>query len=474
MSLEFKLLRENAGITKQELAEQLNVDYRTVTNWEKENGTIPSLLIVSEIARIMKLSSYDVFEAYLSLTPKDRYNDDFSRLDNYPRGDISPKRFFKYLFSTSVGETEIKDGIVQYNSRIFHFNVAMPISREYTGEIRNVGELIKTGGISLVPVEFIDKQSAKEYFEYPYYGWFVADAHMNIIVFCEDNVQTCRFISKSYGNITYEIVLNTAIFPEMEQEITSTQKCSVLLTIFDYGRNEFISNCFAEDWISQYQFGFDKNNVIGKFIKSVRMSLGLNQTEFAEGIITPFDGPYQCQEISNKTINKWETGTAYPSLLQLFLLGESYNFSVKKLFDQFDSGFFVKSEIENIDRTYDIGLNYEFSRSTELEHWLRFVTLFKLAKRAISGFFNNFNILGEADIENCKSVISNISYSNSEIVIELRNKSIISIPMEQVKIIEAKNVLNNLLYEFQLALGEKTSRTIKLSFSFFVRDDTDE
>jgi transcriptional regulator with XRE-family HTH domain len=204
------------------------------------------------------------------------------------------------------------------------------------------------------------------------------------------------------------------------------------------------------------------------------MSLGLNQTEFVEGIITPFDGPHQCQEISNKTINKWETGTAYPSLLQLFLLGESYNFSVKKLFDQFDSGFFVKSEIENIDRTYDIGLNYEFSRSTELEHWLRFVTLFKLAKRAISGFFNNFNILGEADIENCKSIISNVSYSDSEIVIELRNKSIISIPMEQVKIIEAKNVLNNLLYEFQLALGEETSRTIKLSFSFFVRDDTDE
>ena len=473
MSLKFKALRENAGITKQELADQLNVDYRTVTNWEKENGTIPSLLIVMEIAKIMKLSSYDVFEAFMSLTSNDKYNDDFSRLDNYPRGDISPKKFFKYLFETSAGETEIRDGMIQYNSRIFRFNVAMPISREYNGEIRNIGEPIKSEGISLIPVEFIDKESAREYFEYPY-GFFVADTHMNIIVFCEDNVQTCRFVSKSYGNITYEIVLNVAIFPEMEQEITTTQNSSVLLTIFDYGRNEFVSNCFAEDWISQYRFGFDKSNVIGKFIKSVRLSLGLNQTEFAEGIITPFDGPHQCQEISNKTINKWETGTAYPSLLQLFLLGESYNFSVKKLFDQFDRGFFVKSAIENIDRIYDIGLNYEFSRSTELEHWLRFVTLFKLAKRSISGFFNNFNILGEADVGSCESRILNISYSDSEIIIELRNKPLITIPMGQVKIVEAKNVLNNLLYEFQLALGEDTSRTIKLSFSFFVRDDTDE
>ncbi|MBR3999247.1 MAG: helix-turn-helix transcriptional regulator, partial [Clostridia bacterium] len=66
MSLKFKKLRESKGITKKELAENLNVDYRTITNWEKANGTLPSLRVLKDIAAYFHESTYSIYNCFMN------------------------------------------------------------------------------------------------------------------------------------------------------------------------------------------------------------------------------------------------------------------------------------------------------------------------------------------------------------------------------------------------------------------------
>lgn len=55
MSIRFKKMRE-AIMKKVQFAEAVNVDVRTVTNWEKEDGTIPSLDTIIQIASVLMIS----------------------------------------------------------------------------------------------------------------------------------------------------------------------------------------------------------------------------------------------------------------------------------------------------------------------------------------------------------------------------------------------------------------------------------
>lgn len=477
MAKKFKELRERAGINKSQLAEMLNVDYRTITNWEKENGTYPSLDVAKDIAEALKVSTYEVFEAFvfddnkgISQNDAEPFYSGFISLENYSEGNIAPKEFFRYLFSD---KWEFGEGIVQHNYNVFNFAIATSIHREYDGEIRKVGELKKVGDYALQPVEFSDKEKAKELFEYPY-GFFVADKKMNIIVFSEENIECCRFVSNSCGNLTFELVLNSPVFQSMEEEIRLLQKSSVYLTIFDYRQNGIIMKDLISEWIPNFRFDFDKNNVLGKFIKSLRKRYGLNQSEFACGIITPVDGKYMCPEISNKTINKWETGIARPSLLQLFLLSESYDFSVQTLLDQFDAGFFVENSVINSERVYDIGLNYWFSRSKDLECWKNFLDLFKLAKREMVILLSDSDFLGLIEIGEEELMISDIAFSATDIIIKSKYSSEIVVPIESVKSIKPKNNLGNLVYETEITYEDEGVRMVKINLSYFYQCNSDD
>lgn len=476
MSKRFKELREKSGVKKTELAEMLNVDYRTITNWEKERGTYPSLDVATDVAKALGISTYEVFKAFLIDSNDDNQDDctvydNFERLEHPADGDMLPKDFFRYLFKDSAGETELGSGVVQYGSDVFRFTIAAPIPREYEGETIKVGEPIKKDKFTLQPVKFSDKEKAKEWFEYPY-GFFVADTKMNLIVFSEENVERCRFVSNNCGNLIFELVLTSPVFLAMEDEIKSKHRSSVRLTFFDYRRNEIISRYPATEWIEQIRFDFDKDNIIGRFIKSVRTRYSLSQAEFASGIVTPTEGKYSCAEISNKTINKWETGVARPSLLQLFLLGESYDFSIQRLLDQVDAGFFVENAVDNLDGVYDVGLNYWFARSVCVDSWMTFVTQFKLAKRFIENLVGNCAVFGEVDNGKDKKEVSDITFSKTEIVILSKGVTIIAIPIADITTLTAKNCLGNLLYETEISFGKKIPHKIKIEISFFAQTNS--
>lgn len=470
MSKRFKELRESTGISKSTLAEKLYVDYRTITNWEKENGILPSLDSASDIAKALGVSTYDVYESFIfddneimqHKIKELMCNDRFSWLDDLTKDYISPKDFFKYLF---YARNEFGAGIVQHNYHVFSFIIAYPIIRKYDGNMSEYDNLIND--CRLQQIELLDLLQKSLYSTC---GFFVSDKKMNYIVFSEENLECCRLISKNCGNLTFELVLNSPVFPSMEDEIRLSNKSSVYLTLFDYRRSGKIPSNLIQNWLSGFQFDFDKDNIIGKFIKSVRNSFGLNQTEFANRIVGTVISVKEnniCYEFSNKTINKWETGIVKPSLLQLFRLGESYDFSVRKLLDQFDAGFFVGNAVNNSEMVYDIGLNYWFNRSDNIACWKNFISTFKLIKSFTEDLIDNSAILGEVNTGKEELEFEDIVFSEYKIIVKFTNNSKTIIPIEDIKCISNKNNLSNLLYETEISYGKETIHKIRISVSFF-------
>lgn len=60
MSLRFKALRSSSNYNKTQFADLMQVAYRTVTNWEKKDGVIPSLSTISSIAKALHVPTYTV------------------------------------------------------------------------------------------------------------------------------------------------------------------------------------------------------------------------------------------------------------------------------------------------------------------------------------------------------------------------------------------------------------------------------
>ena len=473
MKKTFKELRVEKGFSKQRLADTLNVDYRTITNWEKEGGIIPSISIIADIAEVMGVSTYEVCETFVSehAVPREVL---FGRkpqiLDNLKTVPSVPKEFFRWMYTLFDNEHVYTSGMVRYGSAIWDFQVIGLISREYNGEIYERGETVSVGGLSLVPIELSNKEQGDEWLHVPY-GFFAADKNMNFMVFSEENVECIHLLSADYGNITFELTVNNCFFPEMECEIKQTQKAVIYLTIFDYMDCRHLDGTLGSQWFSRYHIflGNHRNNVIGRFIRDIRKTHNLSQSEFADGIVC---FSRHDPEITNKTINKWETGITLPSLPQLLRLGESYGFSVKKLLDQFDLGYYVESGVRHLDYSYQIGLNYLFSKITDIKSWVSFLQEFRLIKRSVSELLGNYDCVGQFDDESETADITDISTTSTEIVIRRHELPSISIPIESVKRVVAEKNLANFLYETKFDfVTNKEAKTVKIDLSLFVWND---
>ena len=67
MSLRFKALRSSSNYNKTQFADLMQVAYRTVTNWEKKDGVIPSLSTISSIAKALHVPTYTVYDCFMIL-----------------------------------------------------------------------------------------------------------------------------------------------------------------------------------------------------------------------------------------------------------------------------------------------------------------------------------------------------------------------------------------------------------------------
>lgn len=66
MSLRFKALRSSSNYNKTQFADLMQVAYRTVTNWEKKDGVIPSLSTISSIAKALHVPTYTVYDCFMN------------------------------------------------------------------------------------------------------------------------------------------------------------------------------------------------------------------------------------------------------------------------------------------------------------------------------------------------------------------------------------------------------------------------
>lgn len=81
MSRRFQELRKECRVKKTELAQKVGVDVRTITNWEKVNGTIPPLDVMDRIASALQISLFEIYSRFM-------YNPD--KLEN----DVVQNSFF--------------------------------------------------------------------------------------------------------------------------------------------------------------------------------------------------------------------------------------------------------------------------------------------------------------------------------------------------------------------------------------------
>lgn len=477
MSKKFKQLREAKNIKKADLANALNVDYRTITNWEKENGIIPTLNTAKEIAQVFNVPTFDIYDSFINnpdeieerLIQAEIF--DYSQeLDDVPVDDTS-FAFFEYLAKSPAWGTTWGSGIIQYETQIFKFETLFVIDRfnDYLGDFVENGEAKKVGDFTLIPVQPTDKESFLDVTKHLYGGFIAVDNYKNIIDINQNNLLRWKLISKSNGNITFQLDVSYPLFPEMCEQIEHTGVASINLTFFDYKTNAVLkSETAINNCLYKSNYSFNQKNIIGKFIREIRKKHNMNQLEFADAIIG--------YETSNKTINKWEKGISLLSLLQLDALSHSYNFSAKSLLDQYDRDYFVEASIDNTNRVYNVGLNCLFSKSNTATQWFEFLRHYVYIKKFTGAWLDNSEVLGEITSETNEkqpfnadgTIINDIIVEDNQITIRLENDTQVILCADAIYSIETRNCYGNIVYESIVTYTENNiCKKIRINLSLF-------
>ncbi|MBR3998865.1 MAG: hypothetical protein IKI93_11045, partial [Clostridia bacterium] len=400
-------------------------------------------------------------------------------LGDLPPQKSHPKELLSYLAGHTREELEWGEGIIQHNSEYFKFEVMCLTRRDYTGGMKQVGEPVHLhdSGMSMVPVEPLNQEEWDYVCEYPADGFIFMDQNLNIITISESDIVGWEILSTNYGNISIKLDVNFPVFSMMDTEIEKHSYSTIIITLFDYPSHfePTAELSIVNKVLAKIRFSFRESNTIGKFIRQIRNNRSMDQNDFAYSIITPYSGTHQHPEISNKTVNKWETGNSYPSLLQLFLLSQSFNFSVKDLLDQFDRGIFVSTMINSCSKVFDIGLSHLFAMN-DVSNFIQFLKYFSLTQKRLKEYMSKNSVMGEliynpdtlSFFDDSGICIKDICVENDVINILLENDKTLTIPYTQnLSIIETQNY-GNLVYSAIIRFNQTGGETeIKLNLCLF-------
>ena len=362
MSRKLYQIRKKKGITKKTFAEWVKVDVRTITNWEKEDGTIPSLDLMINISDALEIPMYEVFNCFYIK------NDDENE-DEHIKETFKPN--IPAFYKISTGKSLISflwflhcfgSGILQGNDNCFCYS-KMFICKE--GEFRPFD--------NNPPIENLFPK---------YHGIILADSHLNYVVINKEDLISWVVISERYGNLVIKIWVKTNIF---ETSIYNDQKISTLtLTIMNYKTE-------SDGEYSPGEFMRLRNNqeFFTLFIKDSRLNMNMTQQQFADKINSKIHGSL----IDNKIVNKLENGALLPNLKQIAAICECTNTPIAAVLFLFKNGYYY-SKIEDPENYFNnMGFNLLFYNSVNHKNFALFISHFKILKNTIDDNTLNWGCL---------------------------------------------------------------------------------
>jgi len=182
MSLQFKELRASV-LSKKELAERMNVDIRTVTNWEKEEGTVPSLSACYDLAGILGVSTYRIYRCFMEEGVKEE-------------AESHTPEFLTFMEDSYMIKNRSYHGCLLYQSNVFAF--------------RSI-ELLKSNELD---------------------GMMFTDENYNLVPVPAEYIQSIVPISYENGCYTCMVNVTIPVFKDMIAEINEKGKAGLTLILF--------------------------------------------------------------------------------------------------------------------------------------------------------------------------------------------------------------------------------------------------
>lgn len=423
MSLRFKDLRLSSSYNKTQFAEIMHVDFRTITNWEKKDGVIPSLSTITNIARALHVPTYTVYDCFMNNPDSEPQENPF-KFNNHDLTDgyiepSPPGILFKLMNSLHL----FGGGILQYEGHVFCYNHISYKNCENTS--MNLDE------------ELV-------FFMFPFEGIILHDDNLNFIPIKISDLKYWKIVSKEYGNLTFEIAVKTPLLSNMKGYLEDNEYCISYLTIFEYKSNHTMFKRESLNYLSK----MDSNDVIPKYIKSTREREGITQGDFADRL-----NLWLNKKINNKTVNKWENLQLLPTLPQLRAISIAFHVSIDKMLDAYDQGYFASKSIDKEDRTYNVGINHQFDETSNIREASCFIDSYKYICQTFGQnplrplcylfFETEKNPLSRKDI-----YIYDITINNCTISLTLYDGKKIHINTKCLKLLEAYSLHHNYYYEF--------------------------
>lgn len=477
MSRRFQELRKECRVKKTELAQKVGVDVRTITNWEKVNGTIPPLDVMDRIASALQISLFEIYSRFMYNPDKlenDVVQNSFFNNTDQPLArpvpwDSDALNLFIRIFQLSLNGL----GSISYQHCTFRFShiVSSLFDSDCSDDELRSFFLQTTLGTQLDKTEkdlsfYLLLERGKSFRGVLSDGCIMIDGHLNTIVLNLEMIKKWRLIAQSYGSIVFEIELKKAIFLEMDKEIHDKQVSLITLTLYDYG-NEHPPK--LSEPITQL-YSLEKSEVFGRYLKEYRKRHELDQQQLAEQL------SMYLPEFDNKKISKWGNGEL-PSAYKFHLLCNLLNLSEEKLLDAFYYGYYDSTYLDTSDQIYTIGLSLSFIKANDFSTLSEFLQDYSWSKSVVGNVFENNDILGAITF-NCivpslktdDFVISRMSLKDDAIIFYNKNNSRLSLRPPLIKAIRPFSTHSNYCYEFKCTLLiDYTAYDCCMRFSYFMK-----
>lgn len=402
MSLRLKKLRNSKNINKSEFSRLMNVTFKTITNWEKKNGTIPSLEVTYQIAQVLQVPTFIVYKCFVDDPDFEKENgfhfnhhniDDLYKISNF-------SGLKKYINAKKI----YGRGILRIENEMIEFdNIILDEISDYNGYEE------------LIDLMTNPKKSV-------FSNMILLDKYNNIVLLKDDMIGKCEKISNNYNNISFKLELLKPICPK------SIVPCDLYLTIFEVDKKHF--NYINH--INRLEI-LDRKEVIPHALKALHNRKSISQSQFADNM-----------GIDKKLLNKWETGTLAPPLLKIKEIAAKNNVSEELLFDCYDSGLFSDMCFDVVNNIYNVGLAYQFNIIDNVSDFVSFLENYNLVKTAI---FND-GIKGIIVFENENiGYIEKIDKECNEILLIIKDEEY-NLNFDDIKYIKACSLHSNYYYEF--------------------------
>lgn len=336
MPRRIKRLREQKKLTQVELAKNLDVDVKTIRNWEKDigiwentNGIIPSIQKMKELAIALDVSTYEVFDAFMSY--KDKVESEFKWNNHSHDFETGSKPF--QLFSYIVHNRLYGEGFVIYKYRLFRY---------------------KELQLHILPLMNPDNAIEEELMVHsfkPSDGLIIKDEASNCMVLTENMIKTWKTASCDTRHTVFEIQTSVAYFPEMEEELKNRGICSFYLDAYKVSSEKELPYSKPDS----LEIIEDANNILGLYIKKCREREKMTQEELAIELSSLLG-----IRAKKTTVNRWETGSLMPSAQDFAMLHVYFRMNAEKILDAYHHNVYISSAIDEHDNCYDLGIHHSF------------------------------------------------------------------------------------------------------------------